>query len=108
MVRHPLPRASLWVDSAITIAVTVIYAIILIVTGFSRGDIVLPSAFAAFFGIVIALVWYGHFRRSPSRIGFSEQGIHFKLRRKDYHIDLRMVEEVEVSVAAGIGNAIYS
>ncbi len=58
----PLPRASLWVDSAITIAVTVIYAIILIVTGFSRGDMVLPSAFTAFFGIVLALVWYGPLR----------------------------------------------
>lgn len=93
----PLPRGHLWMDSAITVIVIVIFAVILIVTGFSQGDIVLPSAFALFFGVVLALVWFGHLRRAPSRMGFSEGGVHFRLRGRDHRIDWRMVEDVEVS-----------
>lgn len=93
----PLPRIQLWLDLGITVALVVMYAILLSVTGFLQGKIVLPASFAVFFGASLAFVWYGHLRRSPSRIGFSDQGVHVDLRRRGLRIDWHSIEDVDVS-----------
>lgn len=102
----PLPRRLLGVTTATTIVVSGTFGAILYVTGFSLGNVLVPTLFAAFFAAVLAIIWYGHLRRTPSRVGFSEATVHIELRNgKTHQIHRGTLESVKLYRVLGEDHA---
>ncbi len=76
----PFPRATI-VISMVSILPGVIGAILILIFIGSFRENLVPAAIAiGLVGASIAIIWLSGIRASPSRVGFSNLGIHAKLR----------------------------
>ncbi len=76
----PFPRVIMGVSLFVTAAGLAVLFSILYVFGFSRGDLGLALSIAALAALSVTVIWYSALRRSPSKVGFSDLGVHIEFR----------------------------
>ena len=75
----PFPSRIVTLAVAAAIGGAVAIALVLFL-GLVRGELALAIFFPVLYAVTVGLIFYGHLRRLPRRIGYSDEAIHIEYR----------------------------